>query len=131
MGLSARHSARLLAATGFAAAAVLALSAATAGKLALKPGMGGVPDLGAIQCKTFNAMYPSGPTGLRQSILYYTEGYVYARTGKTMDDFLASVPRPEQWNFETLTGEIVSFCLANPEVPVPIAVADLLGRLSP
>jgi hypothetical protein len=63
---------------------------ALAAPLALRPGMGGVPDLGAIRCETFNAMYPAGPNGLRQAILYWMEGYVYARTGKTMDEFLAS-----------------------------------------
>lgn len=107
-------------------------SPAIAGKLSLRPGMGGVPDLGAVRCETFNDMYPAGPSGLRQAILYWTEGYVYARTGKTMDELLESLEeRGARWNFETLTGHVVEFCRANPEAPVPDAVADLWGLLDP
>jgi hypothetical protein len=91
--------------------------------------MGGVPDLGAIRCETFNAMYPAGPNGLRQAILYWTEGYVYAQTGKTMDEVLAS-PGMQVWDFGTLTDHIVRFCKARPEAPVPLAVIDLWARMN-
>lgn len=100
-----------------------------AAPLALYPGMGGVPDMGAIRCETFNAMYPNGPNGLRQAILYWTEGYVYAQTGKTLDEVLAS-PGIGTWNFTTLTDHIVEFCRAQPDVPVPLAVIDLWGRIN-
>ncbi len=116
-----------LALTGIIAAGVGAPSLAA--PLALRPGMGGVPDLGAIRCETFNEMYPAGPNGLRQAILYWTEGYVYAQTGKTMDEFLAS-PGMDIWNFGTLTDHIVEFCKAQPDAPVPLAVIDLWGRIS-
>lgn len=107
-------------------------SPAIAGKLTLRPGMGGVPDLGAIRCETFNDMYPAGPSGLRQAILYWTEGYVFARTGKIIDELLESLgERGTLWNFETLTDHIVQFCRAKPEAPVPDAVADLWGLLDP
>jgi len=113
---------------GFVAAAMS--SPSLAAPLALRPGMGGVPDLGAIRCETFNEMYPAGPNGLRQAILYWTEGYVYAQTGKTMDEFLAS-PGMDIWDFGTLTDHIVEFCKAQPEAPVPLAVKDLWTRMSP
>lgn len=100
-----------------------------AAPLALYPGMGGVPDLGAIRCATFNDMYPNGPNGLRQAILYWTEGYVYAQTGKTIDEVLAS-PGMGTWNFETLTDHIVEFCRAQPDAPVPLAVIDLWDRIN-
>ena len=100
-----------------------------AAPLALHPGMGGVPDLGAIRCETFNEMYPAGPNGLRQAILYWTEGYVYAQTGKTLDEVLAS-PGMSAWNFGTLTDHIVEFCKARPDAPVPLAVIDLWTRIS-
>ena len=100
-----------------------------AAPLALYPGMGGVPDMGAIHCRTFNEMYPAGPNGLRQAILYWTGGYVYAQTGKTLDEVLAA-PGMGTWNFETLTDHIVEFCKAQPDAPVPFAVIDLWNRNS-
>lgn len=109
--------------------AVVIATPSLAAPLALRPGMGGVPDLGAIRCETFNEMYPSGPNGLRQAILYWTEGYVYAQTGKTMDEFLAS-PGKGSWDFGALTDHIVQFCRARPEAPVPLAVIDLWTRMN-
>ena len=37
--------------------------------LTLRPGMTGVPDLGAIKCEMFVHMYPNGPTGMSQAVL--------------------------------------------------------------
>lgn len=112
-------------------ALVVALLAAPAlaAPLALHPGMGGVPNLGAIRCSTYNDIYPNGPAGLRQATLYFTDGYVYARTGRTLDDFLAGRSDADAWNFDTLTGHVVDFCVAHPELQVSAAVDDLWKQL--
>jgi hypothetical protein len=132
MELKQQFRSRALVIAGWALTGLIAAGIAVpavAAPLALRPGMGGVPDLGAIRCETFNAMYPAGPNGLRQAILYWTEGYVYAKTGKTMDEFLAS-PGMDIWDFGTLTDHVVAFCQAQPEVPVPLAVMDLWARMN-
>ena len=102
---------------------------APAAPIALHPGMGGVPNLGAIRCAMYNEIYPNGPTGLRQATLYWTDGYVYARTGKTLDDFLAGRPGANRWTFDTLTGHVVEFCRAHPDMQVSAAVDDLWTKL--
>ena len=100
--------------------------------LSLRPGMTGVPDLGAIDCATFNHMYPAGPTGMEQAVLTWAEGYFFARSGKTMDELLAAQPADApHWDFDALTGHIVQFCAARPEAGVPEAVTDLWRQLAP
>jgi hypothetical protein len=119
---------------------VFALALATAAeneesgatRLKLRPGMTGVPDLGAIYCETFNQMHPAGPTGMEQAVLTWAEGYFYGLSGKTIDEILAVQPAGStQWNFNTLSGHIVAFCAAQPNASVPDAVADLWQRLQP
>lgn len=117
-----RHRAALLATTLLAVPAVAA-------PLALHPGMGGVANLGAIRCATYNDMYPAGPTGLRQATLYWTDGYVYARTGHTLDEFLAGRTDADAWTFDTLTGHVVDYCSTHPDRPVSAAVDDLWAKL--
>lgn len=119
-GTRAALAALLLAATGTLAAA---------GPLTLKPGMTGVPDLGAIRCATYNAMYPNGPNGLRQATLYWTEGYLYARTGLSLDEFLSGRPDGADWTFESLTDHVLAFCETHAEDRVRAAVDDLWTRL--
>jgi hypothetical protein len=67
--------------------------------------------------------------GLRAG-LYRTEGLVYGRTGKTLDEYLAGTPGGDEWTFETLTDHIVTFCAARPDASVPAAVEDLWQRLN-
>jgi hypothetical protein len=111
---------------------MLLMSAASIAEetLRLRPGMTGVADLGAISCETFTAMYPNGPTGMRQSVLYYAEGYIYAKSGKTMDELLAEQADAPGWTFDSLTDVVVNHCAANPGVPVSEAVAVLWEELS-
>ncbi len=105
---------------------------ALADKLTLRPGMTGVPDLGAIRCETFNHMYPNGPTGMEQAILTWAGGYFYGKTGLTIDEILArQSPESPDWDFDSLTGHIVEYCAAHPEAPVPSAIANLWQRLDP
>jgi hypothetical protein len=101
-----------------------------AGPLTLRPGMTGVPDLGAINCETFVHMYPNGPTGMSQAVLTWSQGYFYALTGKTTDEILAPLPEESAWDFDSLTGHIVDYCEEHPEVPLPEAVKDLWTALN-
>ena len=62
------------AAIGLALALIAVNAAVAADKLALRPGMGGVPDLGAIRCETFTKILPEGPRGFRQAVLTWATG---------------------------------------------------------
>lgn len=110
---------------------VAALSVATAKGFAepfrLRAGMGGLADPGAATCGYLNGLYEGGPTGFRQMLLYWSEGYLYGRTGKTLDQLLATAPGA--WTFDSLTGRLVAFCAANPEAGVPAAAEDLARAL--
>lgn len=113
-------------------AGFLANAAMAAGKLTLRPGMGGVPDLGAIRCETFTKILPEGPIGFRQAVLTWAEGYIYGKSGQTIDEVLASLPAGSpDWTFDTLTDHIVGYCTSNPAAPLPVAVQDLWARLNP
>ena len=110
--------------------ATLSPIAQAADPLTLKPGMVGVPDLGALQCETFNQMYPNGPTGMRQAVLTWAQGYFFARSGKTTDAILADLPADSTWDFDSLSGHLVAYCEATPDASVPEAVADLWSSLN-
>jgi len=109
---------------------VTAGASLAATQLTLRPGMTGVPDLGAIDCATFSHMYPAGSTGMRQAVLTWAQGYFYARSGKTTDEILAELPADNPWDFDSLTDHIVDYCAAHPEAPLPEAVMDLWDQLS-
>jgi len=103
-----------------------------AAELKLRPGMTGVPDLGAISCETFNQMHPAGPTGMEQAVLTWAQGYFYALSGKTTNEILAALPDGgAEWNFDRLTDHIVEYCAARPEATIPDAAADLWAQLRP
>jgi len=108
-------------------AALLTVSeAALAGKLQLPPGMGGVPDIGAIPCDVFNKMIVVGPLGTKRLLLTWAEGYYHARTGKTIDEILQDAETAGQsWDFESLTGHFVDYCAADPQALTSSAVIDL------
>lgn len=117
---------------GILLAASVANGAVAADRLTLRPGMGGVPDLGAIRCETFTRILPEGPTGFRQAVLTWAEGYIYGQSGRTIDEVLAAAPADgPDWTFDTLTGHVIAYCVANPGVPLPAAVQDLWTRLRP
>ncbi|MBL8201526.1 MAG: hypothetical protein JNK40_11180 [Chromatiales bacterium] len=117
---------------GSVLAVLMANVAIAADSLTLRPGMGGVPDLGAIRCETFTRILPEGPTGFRQAVLTWAEGYIYGKSGRTIDEVLAAAPADgPNWTFDTLTDQIVSYCASNPESPLPVAVQDLWARLTP
>jgi len=104
--------------------------AAGAGDFRLRPGMTGVADFGTVGCKAFNEMYPAGPVGFRQSVLYWFEGFVYGRSGRNLDQALsASTAEGSGWDFFSLTGHIVDYCADNPEASVPDAAENLWQAL--
>lgn len=104
--------------------------AAYAEKLRLPPGMGGVPDIGAIPCAVFNEMIVVGPLGTKRLLLTWAEGYYRAKSGKTIDEILADAKSAGQpWDFRSLTGYFVDYCAADPEALTSAAVADLGKRL--
>jgi hypothetical protein len=117
----------------FVATILLAANVATSAEpLALRPGMGGVPDPGAITCEYFNDLYENAPTGFRQTLLYWAEGYIYGKAEQTIDQALAAAPTTaREWTFDTLTDHLVDYCKADPAAAVPAAVDDLWRKLRP
>ena len=90
--------------------------------------MTGFADLGVIQCDDFIELLPIGPKGFRQSLMTYAQGFIYAKSGQSMDQVLAD--RDGAWTYETLSDEMVKYCAANPDKSVPDAAAHLWEALS-
>jgi hypothetical protein len=91
--------------------------------------MGGVADIGATRCDYYAYIHPNGPTGFNQSVLYWLEGYVHARTGKSLNDFLAGVPDGGRWTFDSIGQHVLDYCTANPRATVADGVVDLWTRM--
>jgi len=105
------------------AALLIVSESVLADKLQLPPGMGGVPDIGAIPCDVFNKMIVVGPLGTRRLLLTWAEGYYFAKSGKTIDEILEAAD--QSWDFDSLTGHLVDYCAADPEALTSAAVIDL------
>ena len=100
-------------------------------ELKLPSGMGGVPDIGAIPCEVFTNMLVIGPLGTRHSLLTWTEGYLYAKTERSMEEIVSAANAAGgKWDFETLTDHFVSFCDSNPDVPTREAAKALSDALA-
>jgi hypothetical protein len=116
-----------------APAALLALCLAgpwaSADPVRLREGMGGVTDIGATKCDYYAYIHPNGPTGFDQSVLYWFQGYVHARTGKAINTFLAETPDGQRWTFERIGQHVLSYCTANPDRTVADGVVDLWNRV--
>ena len=105
-------------------------NAASAEKLKLPAGMGGVPDIGAISCDLFNKMMVVGPLGTKRLLLTWAQGYYHAKSGKTLDEIIEAADKAGQaWDFDSLTGHLVDYCAAEPEALTAAAVADLGNQL--
>ncbi len=117
-------------------AAVVALSTLTAGTSAAKEimlpdGMGGVPDIGTIPCSVFTQMLVIGPLGTKHSLLTWAEGYLYAKTDRSMEELVSEANAAGAgWNFTALTDHFVSYCQEHPEAVTKSAVQDLAGKLT-
>jgi len=94
-------------------------------RLQLRPGMMGIADIGAQNCALFSDMHYNGPAGMEHHILTWVQGYVHAQTGSNIDAMLARMPDDHGWNFDRLSGHIVSYCADNPEAPVAEAAISL------
>jgi hypothetical protein len=92
-------------------------------------GMGGVADLGATRCDYYVYIHPNGPAGFNQAVLYWLEGYVYARTGKAIDAFLAGAPDSGRWTFDSIGQHVLDYCTKHPQATVADGVADLWNRM--
>ncbi len=114
-----------------AATVLLTAGLATAGEtLRLREGMGGVADIGATRCDYYAYIHPNGPSGFDQSVLYWLEGYVHARTGKAIDAFLAGVPNGADWTFDRIGSDILDHCTRNPGQSVADAIIALWVRMN-
>jgi hypothetical protein len=109
---------------------VLISNVASAEKLKLPAGMGGVPDIGAISCNLFNQMMVVGPLGTKRLLLTWAEGYYHAKSGKTMDEIIGAAEKTGQaWDFDSLTGHLVDYCAADPGALTSAAVVNLGEQL--
>jgi len=111
------------------AVALMLTHSAVAEPLELRPGMGGVADIGAANCSVFNEMHYNGPSGTRQNALTWFEGYLYANTGEHIDSVLAGQTGNLTWDFDSLTDVIVKYCRENPDDAVAEAALYLAGQL--
>ncbi len=111
------------------AASLFFSKALLAEKIALPPGMGGVPDIGAIPCRVFTEMLVIGPLGTRHSLLTWANGYFYARNEKNLDELIAAAAAGDDWDFTRLTEHFVEYCAANPEAMTREAVVSLGAEL--
>lgn len=110
--------------------ALLASSAGADDVVRLHPGMGGVADIGATKCDYYTFVHPNAPRGFHQSVVYYVEGYVLARTGQTINVWLASLPGGRRWTFDAIGNHVLDWCAANPTGNVADGVNDLWAQMS-
>lgn len=111
------------------AAVVLGGACTAQADIRLREGMGGVADIGATRCDYYAYIHPNGPTGFNQSVLYWLEGYVHARTGGSLDAFLAKAPGGQRWSFDSIGQHVLDYCTANPKASVADGVVDLWARM--
>jgi hypothetical protein len=109
---------------------LLATGSASAGKLVLPPGMGGVPDVGAIPCAVLSDMMRIGPLGTRHSLLTWTAGYLKALSGQSLQELVdAASANGRSWTYVQLGDDLVAYCAANPKAVTADAAANLAGKL--
>lgn len=124
--MTLRHATRTLAAVLLVSAA----GAASAEKLVMPAGMGGVPDIGAIPCKVFNEMTVIGGPGTRHSLITWSAGYLEAVTGKPLQEVVNAADRTgPAWTYPRLGDELAAFCQAKPDALTRDAVRSLAGKL--
>lgn len=113
-----------------ALALLLAAGSASAEKLVMPRGMGGVPDIGAIPCEVYNDMMRIGPLGTRHSLITWSAGYLNAVTGKPLQEVVNAVDRTgPAWTYNRLGDELTAFCKANPKALTRDAVLSVARAL--
>jgi hypothetical protein len=108
----------------------LAGTATAADTVRLREGMGGVADIGATKCDYYAYIHPTGPMGFDQAVLYWFQGYVHARSGKSVNAFLAGIPDGSRWTFERIGRHVLDYCTANPARTVADGVMDLWAKVT-
>lgn len=94
--------------------------------------MAGVADIGAIPCEIFSEMARVAPKGSRLSLLTWADGYFFARTGRTLEEILASPANASKdHDFIGLTDVLVDYCAGHPEAMTREAVIRLGEDLIP
>jgi hypothetical protein len=110
---------------------LLASGGASAGKLVMPPGMGGVPDIGAIPCKVFTDMIRVAPVGTRHSLITWSAGYLQAVTGKPLQEVVNAADRTgAPWTYDRLGNELAAWCKENPDAVTRDAVVSVAGSLA-
>ena len=110
--------------------AMLLSNAASAEKLKLPAGMGGVADIGATSCDVFNKMMVIGPLGTKRLLLTWAQGYYHAKSGKTINEIIEAAEKAGQaWDFDSLTGHLVDYCAADPDALTSAAVINFGEQL--
>jgi hypothetical protein len=109
---------------------LLAAGGASAEKLLMPKGMGGVPDIGAIPCKVYSEMVRISPLGSRHSLITWSAGYLQAVTGKPLQEIVNAADRTgSPWTYNRLGDELTDFCKANPEAVTRDAVLSIARAL--
>jgi hypothetical protein len=109
---------------------LLAAGGASAEKLLMPKGMGGVPDIGAIPCKVYSEMVRISPLGSRHSLITWSAGYLQAVTGKPLQEIVNAADRTgPPWTYNRLGDELTAFCKANPEALTRDAVLSIARAL--
>lgn len=107
---------------------LLAAGGASAEKLVMPSGMGGVPDIGAIPCEVFSNMIRVAPLGTHHSLITWSAGYLQAITGKPLQEVVNQADRTgSPWTYDRLASELTAYCKARPDASTRDAVVDL-GR---
>jgi hypothetical protein len=113
-----------------ALALLLAAGGASAEKLVMPKGMGGVPDIGAIPCEVYSEMVRIAPLGSRHSLITWSAGYLQAVTGKPLQEVVNAADRTgPPWTYDRLGDEFTAFCKANPKALTRDAVISVARSL--
>ncbi|MBN8279312.1 MAG: hypothetical protein J0M16_01755 [Gammaproteobacteria bacterium] len=113
-----------------ALALLLAAGGASAEKLVMPNGMGGVPDIGSIPCSLFIDMIRVAPLGTRHSLITWSAGYLESVTGKPLQETVNAADRTgPAWTYQRLGDELEGFCRATPTAMTRDSVLALAGKL--
>ena len=111
-------------------ALLLSAGGASAEKLVMPKGMGGVPDIGAIPCEVYSEMVRIAPLGSRHSLITWSAGYLQAVTGKPLQEVVNAADRTgPAWTYARLGDELTAFCKSNPKALTRDAVLSVARAL--
>ena len=109
---------------------LLAAGGASAEKLVMPKGMGGVPDIGAIPCEVYSEMVRIAPLGSRHSLITWSAGYLQAVTGQPLQEVVNAADRTgPPWTYDRLGDELTAYCKSNPKALTRDAVISVARSL--